>query len=329
MTIELDITGIGNAIVDVLSREDDSFVAAHGLNKGGMTLVDGDRADFLHTRMSAATAVSGGSCANTMTCAASLGGKVAYIGKVRDDELGAVFVDDIRSHSVVFRTAPAAEGPGTARSLIVVTPDGERTMNTHLGACVGLTRDDVDEELVAQAKIVFFEGYLWDSPNALEAVHEAMAIAHAAGRKVAVALSDSGCVDRHLTEFRGTVANDVDILVANEAELAALTGADTFEDGLAAMAGYETLLVATRSEKGSVVATGDDQYEIPAEPVPQVVDTTGAGDAYAAGFLHGYARGYDLPTCGRLGAVSASEVISHLGSRPLTSLGELCAPILR
>jgi sugar/nucleoside kinase (ribokinase family) len=329
VTIELAIIGIGNAIVDVLSQEDDSFIAGHDLNRGGMTLIDVDRAHSLRASMRSTTEVSGGSCANTMACAASLGGNVAYIGKVRDDELGTVFVDDIRSTGVVFRTAPAAAGPGTARSLIVVTPDGERTMNTYLGACVELSRDDVDEELVSQAKVAYFEGYLWDSRPALEAVHEAIAIAHAAGRKVAVNLSDAGCVDRHLVAFREAVANDVDILFANTSELSALTAADAFEDALAELTAHDVVVVATRSEKGSIIAFGDDRHEIPAEPVPEVVDTTGAGDAYAAGFLHGYTRGYDLPTCGRLGAISAAEIVSHIGPRPLVSLAEWCAPVLR
>ncbi|ONI81391.1 adenosine kinase [Actinosynnema sp. ALI-1.44] len=328
MTVELDILGIGNAIVDVLSKEDESFIAAHSLTKGGMTLIDHERAHFLHTNMTAPTAVSGGSCANTVACAASLGGNVAYIGKVGDDELGTVFMDDIRSTGVEFRSVPAVDGPGTARSLIVVTPDGERTMNTYLGACVGLSPVDVDEELVSRAKVVFFEGYLWDSPSAFDAVRQAMSIAHAAGRSVAVALSDSECVGRHLAAFRETVAN-ADILFANEAELTALTGMTTFEDALRAISGHKGVVVATRSEKGSVIARGDDQYEIPAEPVAQVVDSTGAGDAYAAGFLYGHTQGHDLPTCGRLGSVVASEVLSHLGSRPLVSLVELCAPILR
>jgi sugar/nucleoside kinase (ribokinase family) len=329
VSIELDIVGIGNAIVDVLSPEDDAFIATHELNKGGMTLIDGDRAQSLHASMSARTEVSGGSCANTMACAASLGGQVAFIGKVRDDELGAVFGTDIRSTNVVFRTAPASDGPSTARSLIVVTPDGERTMNTYLGACLGLGKDDVDAELVEQARVVYLEGYLWDSPYALEAVHEAIAVAHAAGGQVAVTLSDAGCVDRHLEAFRGALADDVDILFTNEAELRALTGADVVEDALAALAGHDTMFVVTRSEKGSVIAIGDDRYEIAAEPVHQVVDTTGAGDAYAAGFLHGYTRGYDLPTCGRLGSLSAAEILSHIGSRPLVSLAELCTDILR
>lgn len=328
MSIELDILGIGNAIVDVLSREDDSFIATHDLNKGGMTLIDGDRAQFLHGAMTSRTEVSGGSCANTMACAASLGGGVGYIGKVRDDELGSVFVDDIRATRVVFRTPPATAGPATARSLIVVTPDGERTMNTYLGACVGLDRDDVDEELVAQAKVTYFEGYLWDSPGALRAVHRAIELSHAAGRKVAVTLSDAGCVARHLDAFREAVTNDVDILFANEAELLALTGADTFEEALALTARPGLVVAGTRSERGSVVAADVERHVILAEPVADVVDTTGAGDAYAAGFLHGYTQGYDLPTCGRLGSIAAAEIVSHLGPRPLVNLADLCAPIL-
>ena len=329
MSIELDILGIGNAIVDVLSMEDDSFIAAHQLNKGGMTLIDGDRATSLHTSMSSTRTISaGGSCANTMACAASMGGAVGYIGKVRDDALGTVFVDDIRAKNVVFHTPLATVGPGTAQSLIVVTPDGERTMNTYLGACVGLSRADVDKELIARAKVAYFEGYLWDSPGALEAVHEAMAVAHAAGQQVAVTLSDAGCVERHLAAFQEAAAT-ADILFANEAELRTLTGADSFEDALAAVSGHGNMIVATRSEKGSVIAVGDDQYEILAEPVAEVVDTTGAGDAYAAGFLHGYTRGYDLPTCGRLGSVAAAEIVSHIGPRPLVRLSELCAPLLR
>ena len=329
MSGELDILGIGNAIVDVLSQEADSYIDTHHLRKGGMTLVDSERAASLHDSMSTAPTVSaGGSCANTMACAASLGGTVGFIGKVRDDALGARFADDIRDKKVEFRTPPATAGPGTARSLIVVTPDGERTMNTYLGACVGLGPGDVDGESVSRAKVVLLEGYLWDSPRSAEAVRETLDLARSAGCRIAVTLSDAGCVDRHLATFRDLAADDADLLFANEAELRALTGKSAFEDALGATEGHRGVVVATRSGKGSVVADGGSRHEIPAEPVAEVVDSTGAGDAYAAGFLHGYTHGYDLPTCGRLGSVTASEMLSHVGPRPQVSLAELCAPIL-
>jgi sugar/nucleoside kinase (ribokinase family) len=323
-----DVLGIGNAIVDVLSQADEAFVAEHGIARGTMTLIDAAGADALYGAMGPGVEVSGGSCANTMAGAASFGARAAYIGKVRDDQLGAIFAHDLRAAGVAFATPPAAEGPGTARCLILVTPDGERTMCTYLGACVELGPEDVDEALVASAAVTYLEGYLWDPPRAKEAFRKAMAAARRAGRRVALTLSDPFCVDRHRDEFRALVDGEVDVLFANEAEILALTEAGSLEEAVAGIAGRCEIAAITRSERGSLIVAGDERHEVPAVPVERVVDTTGAGDLYAAGFLHGLTRGLDLPTCARLGSLAASEVISHFGARPEVSLADLAAPLL-
>ncbi|AXB42453.1 adenosine kinase [Amycolatopsis albispora] len=322
-TGELDVLGFGNAIVDVFSQEDDEFILSRGLPKGGMTLIDPEQAEALYADMGPGIEMSGGSCANTMACIASFGGSAAFIGKVRDDQLGATFEHDIRAVGVHFRTPRATTGAATARSLILVSADGQRTMNTYLGACVELGREDVDESLVARSKVTYIEGYLWDPPRAKDAIRHAIAVAHDAGRKVALSLSDTFCVERHLEEFRHLVENEVDILFANEHEIKTLYPADRIEDAVAGLRGRESVVAVTRSAKGSVVFSGDTRHEVPAEPVEQVVDTTGAGDAYAAGFLYGITHGYELPECARLGSVAASEIISHIGSRPQVQLAEL------
>ena len=322
---QFDVVGIGNAIVDVLSHCDDAFLEAEGLPKGSMTLIDLDRAAELYGRMGPAVEMSGGAVANSMVGAASFGSRAAYIGKVRDDELGAIFAHDIRAAGVRFDVPAAPEGPETARSHILVTPDAHRTMSTYLGAAVELGPEDVDTDLVAASSILYLEGYLWDKPRAKDAFRTAMAAAHSAGRRVSLTLSDSFCVERHLEEFRGLVDNEVDLLFANEEEIFALTDARDLSAAIGAVRGRSEIVVITRSEHGSVVVTADDTVAVPAHPVEQLVDTTGAGDLFAAGFLHGLARGTSLAECAALGALAASEVISHLGARPQVDLASLAA----
>jgi sugar/nucleoside kinase (ribokinase family) len=323
--LSLDVVGIGNAIVDVLAHADDAFIAGQGLAKGGMTLIDPDRAEALYAAMGPGIEMSGGSAGNTMAGLASLGGKGAYIGKVRDDVLGKVFRHDITAIGVRFTTPDASDGPGTARCLILVTPDAQRTMCTYLGACVGLGPDDIDEDLITQAQVTYLEGYLFDPPQAKAAFRTAAAAAHAAGRKVSLSLSDPFCVNRHRDEFLDLLAHHVDILFANEAEICALYQTDDFEKAAAAVRGHCEVAALTRSEKGSVVVTGTDTHVVPAVPVARVVDTTGAGDLYASGFLYGLTQGRDLPTCARLGGLCAAEVISHFGARPEEPLAALAA----
>ena len=320
-----DVTGIGNAIVDVFAHTDDDFLADNGIEKGAMTLIDAVRAEELYGRMGPGVEVSGGSAGNTMAGLACLGGRGAYIGKVHNDQLGAVFRHDIRAAGVHFETDPLHGGAPTARCLILVTPDAQRSMNTYLGACVELGPEDIDETLVAGSQVTYLEGYLWDPPRAKEAFRKAAAIAHAAGRKVALSLSDSFCVHRHHAEFLDLVENQVDILFANEHEIGALYGTGRFEDALDAVRRLGKVAALTRSEKGAVVVSGGTAVEVPAEPVERVVDTTGAGDLYAAGFLYGVTRGLPPAQCGRLGAIAAAEIISHVGARPEADLVALVA----
>jgi sugar/nucleoside kinase (ribokinase family) len=321
----LDVLAIGNALVDVLSQESDEFVREHGLERGAMTLVDEDRAEALYAAMGPATEVSGGTAANTAAGLAAFGASVGFVGRVRDDQLGEVFAHDIRAIGVEFGTEPASEGAPTGRCLIVVTPDAERTMSTFLGAASQLAPEDIDPEAVAATDITYLEGYLFDQPEAKEAFRQAARLAHDTGNRVALTLSDSFCVERHRADFLDLIERQVDILFANEHEIRSLYEADHFDDALKHVRGHCEIAALTRSEKGSVVVSGDDAHVVDAHPVAKVVDTTGAGDQYAAGFLHGLTRGRDLPTCGRLGALAAAEVISHLGARPETSLAELAA----
>lgn len=318
-----DVLGIGNAIVDVLASTDDSFLLERGLAKGGMQLLDAEAAEQLYREMGPGVEASGGSAANTIAGIASLGGRAAFVGKVKQDQLGEIFAHDVRALGVHFDTEPATDGPSTARCLILVTPDAQRTMNTYLGACVTLGPDDVDPDLVRDAGVTYLEGYLWDPPAAKEAFRKAMAIAHGAGRKVALTLSDAFCVERYREEFQDLVGNGVDIVFANEAEIISLYQVESFDDALQRLRGHSTLVALTRSEKGSVVVTGDEVHVIDPERVAHPLDTTGAGDQYAAGFLFGYTRGLDLVRCGALGGMAAAEVISHYGARPETSLEEL------
>lgn len=320
---DLDVVGIGNALVDVIAHFDDTFLSAQDLVKGAMTLIDSDRAHGLYAAMGSGVEMSGGSAANTMTGIASFGGRVGYIGKVADDQLGEVFGHDLRAVGVTFENAPALIGVSTGRCLIVVTPDAQRTMNTYLGVSSLLSPDDVDPDLVARGRVVYLEGYLFDRPQAKEAYFKAAAGAHAAGGRVSLTLSDSFCVDRHRDDFFRLVESEVDILFANEDELMALYQVADFDDALQAVRGHCEIAAITRGKAGSVVVSGDELHIIDAHPVDEVVDTTGAGDLYAAGFLYGFTHRQGLADCGRLGSLAAAEVISHVGARPLTSLRQL------
>jgi adenosine kinase len=319
-----DVLGIGNAIVDVIARTDDDFLVEQKMRKGGMQLIDEPRATSLYDAMGPAVEISGGSAANTIVGAASLGARAAFIGKVRDDVLGRVFAHDIRAAGVAFDTPPASGGPSTARCYVLVTPDGERTMNTYLGAAQDLHPKDIDAEAVAAAQVIYLEGYLWDPPHAKEAFVKAAKIAHEAERDVALTLSDAFCVDRYRAEFLDLIrTGTVDLVFANERELHSLYQTADFDSALNALRSDARLAVVTRSEKGCLVVTREETDAVAAVPVERVVDATGAGDLFAAGFLVGLARGADYRTAARLGALSAAEVIQHLGARPETSLREL------
>lgn len=321
----LDVVGIGNAIVDVLARVEDSFLARHGLAKGAMRLIDETEAEQLYGAMGPAIEISGGSAANTITGLAALGGRGAFIGRVRNDQLGHAFRHDIQAAGVVYDTPPAADGPATARCFVLVSPDGERTMNTYLGASVHLTRAHLDARLIGEAQVLYLEGYLWDRPEAKEAFVAAAQIARKAGRQVALSLSDAFCVDRHRDSFRKLVADEVDILFANETEILSLYQTADFDSALQAARRDCRLAALTRGAAGSVIVQGEEVHVIDAVPVPQVVDTTGSGDLYAAGFLYGLTRAKPLGDCGRLGALAASEIISHTGARPEADLRALAA----
>jgi sugar/nucleoside kinase (ribokinase family) len=325
-TPAVDVLAVGSAIVDVLAHAEDDFVAAHGLTKGTMALIDADAADRLYADMGPGIEVSGGSAANTAAGVASLGGSAAFVGKVRDDVLGQVFTHDIRAAGVHYVTPPAGAGAGTARCLILVTPDAQRTMNTFLGAAVSLAAMDVDAALVGRAGITYLEGYLWDPPEAIGALRRSIAIAHDEGGKVAFSLSDPFCVSRHRDEFLEVIETDVDILFGNEEEISMLFKADRLEDGLAELGSLVDVAAVTRGAAGSVAVAGGETVSVPPEPVAgagKVVDTTGAGDLYAAGFLVGLVRGLPIEQCARLGGLAAAEVISHVGARPQESLARL------
>ncbi len=320
-----DVIGVGNAIVDVLSPTEDNFLEEHGLDKGMMTLIDTDRARQLYDAMGPGVEVSGGSAANTLAGLASLGGNGAYIGKVRNDTLGGVFHHDINAIGVDYRTPAAAEGESTARCLIFVTPDAQRTMQTYLGISVQLGPDDIDEGAIRDSRITYLEGYLFDPPEAKQAFVKAAEIAHAAGRKVALTLSDPFCVDRHRAEFMHLISGHVDIVFANEEETKSLFEVDDFDAALQLMRGHCEIAAMTRSEKGSVIVAGEDIHVVDAAPVDRVTDTTGAGDLFAAGFLFGLTQGRDLADCGRIGGLAAAEIIGHYGARPEGSLQKLLA----
>ncbi len=321
----LDVVCVGNAIVDVLAQTDDAMIEAHGMVKGTMALIDADQAEALYAAMPQGIETSGGSAGNTAAGLASLGAKCAFIGKVRDDQLGDIFAHDIRAVGAEFATPAATDGPPTARCLILITPDAQRTMNTFLGASVNLGPEDIDEALIARAQVTYREGYLWDRDAAKEAFHRAAAFAHAHDRMVSLSLSDPFCVDRHRESFRALVSEHVDILFANEDEITSLYEADDFDTALQHVRQDCRIAALTRSEKGAVVVAGDEVHVVDAELVSAVVDTTGAGDQFAAGFLHGFTRGDDLATCARIGAITAAEVIDHVGPRPQVDLAALVA----
>ena len=319
-----DVLGIGNAIFDVLVKTDEKFLADHGMTKGSMALIDEARATAIYRDMGPATTMSGGSAANTIVGIANLGARAAYVGKVKQDEVGKLYTHDIRASGVAFNTKAAADGPATGCSYILVTGDGERTMNTYLGAAQNLLPVDIDPAEIAAAQIVYLEGYLWDPKDAKDAFVKASTIAHGAGRQVALTLSDAFCVDRYRDEFielmrKGTV----DTVFANEAELHSLYQTSDFDSALKALRADVKLGVVTRSEKGCVVASKDGVVAVPASPIKELVDTTGAGDLFAAGFLFGLVRNAGYENAGKLGALTAAEVIQHIGARPQVSLKEL------
>ncbi|MEM1103243.1 MAG: adenosine kinase [Pseudomonadota bacterium] len=321
----IDVLGIGNAIVDVLAQADDAFLETHGIEKNSMTLIDEGQADALYAAMGSGREISGGSVANSIAGVASFGGVGSFIGKVRDDQLGAVFAHDLRAVGVHFDTPFAKSGPATARSLINVTPDAHRSMSTFLGACVGLTPEDVDEPQVSSAQITYLEGYLFDKEDAKQAFRRAAEIAVGAGRKTAMTLSDSFCVERHRADFFDFITSSVDVLFANEAEIKAMYETEDFETALEKAPALAEIVAVTRSEKGSIILADGARIPVEAAPPPRLVDTTGAGDLYAAGFLFGLTRGDDAAHCAKLGSLAAAEIISHYGARPEVSLKDLAA----
>lgn len=321
---KFDVLTIGNAIVDVLSHTDEDFLVRENLVKGSMRLIDGAEAERLYSHMGPAVEVSGGCAGNTAAGSASLGSRTAFIGKVAEDHLGGIFTHDIRAAGVHFETSHLVGGEPTARCMILITPDGERTMNTFLGACQALTPDDIDPDVVGATTITYLEGYLWDPPLAKEAFRKASQVAHDAGREISLTLSDSFCVDRFREEFLDLIRTGaVDVLFSNEHELHALYQTADFDTALAALRSDCKLAAVTLGDKGSLIIRGDETVEVAAEPVASVVDLTGAGDLFASGFLHGYAAGADLAVCGKLGSIAAAEIISHVGARPEASLKSL------
>jgi sugar/nucleoside kinase (ribokinase family) len=323
-----DVTAIGNAIVDVIARADEGLLNQHRLAKGAMSLIDAVDAERLYAIMGPGREISGGSAANTAAAIAALGGRVAYIGKVADDQLGDVFTHDIRAVGVTYDTTPLTEGLSTARCLIFVTPDAQRTMQTFLGATTQLGPEDLNMQYITSSKVVYLEGYLWDQPRAKAAMRDAAVRAREAGVKVSLTLSDAFCVARFRDEFLELTREHVDLLFANESEILSLYQVDRFDDALQRVRDDCEIAALTRSEKGSVVVSGDEVHLIDAEKAVSIVDTTGAGDAYAAGFLYAYTQGHDLSRCGRLGSVMAAEVISHYGARPEADVKALAARII-
>ena len=318
---QYDVLCIGNAIVDIIAQCDEAFLETNGIIKGAMNLIDTRRAELLYSRMGPAIEASGGSAGNTAAGIASFGGRAAFFGKVSSDHLGEIYAHDIRAQGVAFDTKPLNGEPPTARSMIFVTPDGERSMNTYLGACVELGPEDVEAEKVAGAALTYFEGYLWDPPRAKEAIRRTAEIAHASGREVSMTLSDSFCVDRYRDEFLDLMrSGTVDIVFANSHEIKSLYQTTSFDEALAAIRRDCRIAAVTRSEKGSVIVRGEETVAIQATKIGELVDTTGAGDLYAAGFLHGYTKGLDLKHCGDLGSLGAGLVIQQIGPRPRQNL---------
>ncbi len=322
---KFDTTCIGNAIVDVLSKIDDEFLTRENLVKNSMNLIDEARAEDLYAKMGSAIEISGGSAGNTAAGVASLGGRSNYIGKVRDDQLGSIFAHDIRATGVTFDTIMSTAGAATARSFILVTPDAHRTMNTYLGACVELGPDDIDPDMIAASEVTYMEGYLWDPEGGKAAFRKAAKIAHEADKRVSLTLSDSFCVDRYRAEFNEFIDGGVDILFANEEEIKSLYQTTSLEEALNGIRSKVEIACVTRSDEGSLILQGDTMVEIAADKTVDVVDTTGAGDLYASGFLFGFTNGYSLADCGRIASIAAAEVISHIGARPAVTLKDLIA----
>ena len=318
-----DVVGVGNAIVDILAKVEDDFLKKHSLTKASMTLVDETEAYTLYDDMPPAVEKSGGSAANTLAGIASFGGKAAFIGKVKDDELGAIFGHDLRSIGVHYETLPSASGAATAKCLIAITPDAERTMCTFLGATKEITKDDINENTIASAKVTYLEGYLWDEPHAKDAMRQAVDIARKNERKVALSLSDAFCVDRHRGEFLALIKEGVDILFSNEAEVKCLFETEDFDDCIEKIKDYADIVAITLGAKGSIVIHGDNITKIQATKGLKVVDTTGAGDLYASGFLYGYTNGYNFEQCGKMANLAASNIIQHVGARPESKLSDL------
>lgn len=318
---QFDVLTVGNAIVDIIARCDDQFLAENSIIKGAMNLIDADRAELLYSRMGPAVEASGGSAGNTAAGVAGIGGRAAYFGKVADDQLGSIFQHDIRAQGVHYATKPQGTNPPTARSMIFVTPDGERSMNTYLGACVEFGPGDVEPAVVAESAVTYFEGYLWDPPRAKEAILECARIAHENGREVSMTLSDPFCVDRYRSEFLDLMrSGTVDIVFANRQEVLSLYETDDFELALKSIAADCKLAAVTLSEEGAIILRGEERVKIDAYKVDDLVDTTGAGDLFAAGFLYGYTQGRSLSDCGKLGCLSAAIVIKQIGPRPMVSL---------
>lgn len=322
------VVGMGNAIVDVIAQVEDYFPETYGLDRGAMRLVDAKESDRLYSVFPQGIEISGGSAANTIVGIASFGGKTGFIGKIRDDQFGEIFAHDLAAEGVAFTATPATSGDPTARCLVAVTPDAQRTMNTYLGIAGNLTPADVDAELIAQAELLYCEGYLWDTDDAKAAIRYGMEVAHQNGGRAALTLSDGFCVDRHREEFLELIHTQVDVLFANEVEILSLYETDSLDHAISQIRGATETICITRSEKGSVILSGEETYQVPIHPVKNVVDSTGAGDLYAAGVLWGLANGYDLETCGRLGAMAASEIISQIGARPSTPLRILAREVL-
>jgi len=318
-----DVVGIGNAIVDVISHEDEKFLDTHNLIKDSMALINTDTAVSLYNEMSPTVQSSGGSAANTMSGVASLGGKAAYIGKIRDDHLGEFFAHDINAAGVHFKVKPASEGLPTARSMIIVTPDGSRTMNTYLGISTNLSKEDLDVHLLENAQILYCEGYIWDIETTKDTIRSAIAIAKGANRTISFTLSDSFCVSRHKDEWIDLINEQVDILFGNEDEIKELSGCGTLSEAAQWIQGKVKVACLTLAERGSIIVTEDEIIGVGAKAVNQVTDSTGAGDLYASGFLFGYARGLDLKICGELASIAAAEIITHTGARPLVPLKSL------
>ena len=318
-----DVVGIGNAIVDVISHEDEKFLDTHNLIKDSMALINTDTAVSLYNEMSPTVQSSGGSAANTMSGVASLGGKAAYIGKIRDDHLGEFFAHDINAAGVHFKVKPASEGLPTARSMIIVTPDGSRTMNTYLGISTNLSKEDLDVHLLENVQILYCEGYIWDIETTKDTIRSAIGIAKGANRTISFTLSDSFCVSRHKDEWIDLINEQVDILFGNEDEIKELSGCGTLSEAAQWIQGKVKVACLTLAERGSIIVTEDEIIGVGAKAVNQVTDSTGAGDLYASGFLFGYARGLDLKICGELASIAAAEIITHTGARPLVPLKNL------